>query len=274
MEQDEIETLELKLLLDCIYQRYGYDFRQYAKASLTRRLRFFQSQKQVPNLSQMIPRVLHEPGFFAELLSSLSVGVTEMFRDPPIYTQLQRLVLPVLQSYPMVKVWHAGCSSGEEVYSMAIMLKQNALYDRSLIYGTDINTKALKVAKAGIYPDKQIELANQNYRQTGLVQPLTDFYQANHQTAKLYEPLKDNILFTYHNLVTDNVFGEMNLIMCRNVLIYFNLSLQNRVLSLFCDSLCHGGFLCLGSKESLELTDFKDRFEVVAKKERIYKKIG
>ena len=265
-----IEDIEIDLLLDAVLQRYGYDFRNYARESLKRRLAHRLSLSALTHLSEMIPKILHDKAFFDAVLLDFSVTVTEMFRDPHVYLAIRKKVVPVLKTYPFVKIWHAGCATGEEAYSMAILLKEEGLYDRAHIYATDYNNRSLYTAQEGIYPLDGIKTHTANYAAAGGRSCLSDYYCARYGSVKMLESLKQNITFSYHNLVTDGVFGEMNLIVCRNVLIYFDSVLKSRVLSLFCDSLYPLGFLCLGAKETLDCSDLRDRFEEVEGKAKIY----
>ena len=272
MEIVDNEKIELRLLLEAIYLKYGYDFRNYAKASVKRRLLRRLSLDGITSLSEMQHKILYDREFFETLLLDLSINVTEMFRDPAFYQALRKVVMPILKTYPFVKIWHAGCATGEEVYSMAILLKEEGLYDRTQIYATDFNEVVLQKAKEGIYPIDRIQDYTYNYQKAGGMESFADYYTAKYESAIINNALKKNVVFADHNLTTDRVFGEMNLIMCRNVLIYFNAELQNRVFGLFYDSLCSNGFLCLGSKESLKFSKYADEFEVVANIEKIYRK--
>lgn len=266
------ERLEIQLLLEAIYQKYGYDFREYACAHTKRRLEHRRSLENMANYSEMQHRVIYDEEFFNKLLLDLSINVTEMFRDPWFYKRVRETVIPHLKTYPFFKVWHAGCSAGQEVYSMGILLNEENVKERSQIYATDFNEKILAKAKDGIYPMDLIREYTANYQKAGGTHSFSDYYTADYDHVVMKRSLKDQILFSSHNLVTDGVFGEMNVIFCRNVLIYFNRDLQNRVLQLFYDSLCPGGFLCLGSKENIRFSNLADKFEVVAEREKIYRK--
>ncbi|MGL1862820.1 MAG: protein-glutamate O-methyltransferase CheR [Pseudodesulfovibrio sp.] len=268
----ENERLEIKLLLEAIYHKYGYDFRNYACAHTKRRLEHRLNLDSMENYSAMQHRLIHDEAFFNTLLLDLSINVTEMFRDPWVYTKVRELVVPHLKTYPFIKVWHAGCSAGQEVYSMGILLEEEGIKERSQIYATDFNELILQKAKQGIYPMDVIREYTVNYQKSGGKQSFSDYYTANYDSVVIKQSLKDKVLFSSHNLVTDGVFGEMNLIFCRNVLIYFDRELQNRVFNLFYESLCPGGFLCLGSKESLRFSSVADKFEVVSEREKIYRK--
>jgi len=270
MDDIEIQNIELQLLLQAIYLRYGYDFRNYARASIKRRVHYRLAQTGLTSISALQQKLLYDVPFFETLLLDLSINVTEMFRDPSFYLALRTKVVPALRDFAFLKIWHAGCSTGEEVYSMAILLKEEGLYDRTQIYATDMNEVALKQARAGIFPLKRLQHYTINYQKAGGQEAFSDYYAADYEHVVMDKSLKDNILFSDHNLATDGVFGEMNLIMCRNVLIYFNRSLQNRALGLFLESLAPRGFLCLGSKESIRLSDHSDAFEDWDREEKIY----
>lgn len=272
MEQPDVENLEIDLLLEGILHRYGYDFRGYARASLKRRLIHRLHQIPLNHISEMIPRILYDREFFDQLLKDMSITVTEMFRDPPFFRAVRETIVSILKTYPYVKIWHAGCATGEEVYSMAILLKEEGLYDKTQIYATDFNNEALHIAEEGIYPIRQIKKSTLNYNKSNGKGCFSDYYHVKYTAAKIDHSLKKQIMFANHNLVTDGVFNEMNLIVCRNVLIYFGKELQNRVLSLLCQSLCHRGYLCLGSKETLAFSDVEDQFETIHKPERIFRK--
>lgn len=268
------EDIEIQLLLEAIYLKYGYDFRNYSKASIKRRIKYRFAKAGLPNITAMQYKILHDKTFFKTLLLDLSINVTEMFRDPSFYVALREKVLPILRTYPFIKIWHAGCSSGEEVYSTAIILKEEGLLDKALIYATDINEVVLKKAKEGIYPIDQIKEYTTNYQKSGGHESFSDYYTAKYDAAIMDKSLKKHIVFSQHNLATDSVFGEMNLVMCRNVLIYFDKELQSRVIGLFSDSLVRKGLLCLGSKESIRFSEYADYFKEFVAKEKIYQKIN
>jgi chemotaxis protein methyltransferase CheR len=270
--QIENENLEIKLLLEAIYLKYGYDFRDYAVAHTKRRLEYRKDVSGLGNYAEMLHKAIYDEEFFSTVLFDLSINVTEMFRDPWFYREVREVVVPHLKTYPFVKVWHAGCSAGQEVYSMAILLEEENMKERTQIYATDFNERVLKSAKSGIYPIDFIREYTSNYIQSGGRESFSDYYTADDKHVILKSSLRKRVLFSSHNLATDGVFGEMNVIFCRNVLIYFNKELQERVLQLFYDSLCPGGFLCLGSKESLKFSKVVDKFEEVASREKIYRK--
>jgi len=266
------EQLEIQLLLEAIYIKYGYDFREYSLAHTKRRLEYRRAIEGMKNYSEMQHKVIHEETFFQQLLLDLSINVTEMFRDPWFYQKIREIVFPHLRTYPFIKVWHAGCSAGQEVYSMGIILEEESMKERSQVYATDFNESILEQAKKGIYPMDLVRQYTANYQASNGRASFSDYYTADYDHVIMKNSLKDKVLFTPHNLATDGVFGEMHIIFCRNVLIYFNRELQNRVFNLFYDSLIPGGFLCLGSKESLRFSDIADKFELVSEREKIYRK--
>jgi len=263
---------EIDLFLEAIYQGKGYDFRQYARASLVRRLHLQLKRHGLNAISELTPLLLHSEAAFESFLKEMSITVTDMFRDPLFFKQFRESVVPKLKTWPFVKIWCAGCATGEEVYSLAIVLKEEGFYDRCQIYATDYNNNSLHLAKEGIYPLAKLKQYSENYHKSGARASFADYYHANYKGGKIIEGLKEKIVFSHHNLVTDSIFSEMNVILCRNVLIYFNKELQNRVLSLFDQSLCYGGFLCLGVKETLQFTTLAKDFEAVADQQRIYRK--
>ncbi len=267
----DIEKLEIDLLLKAISQRYGYDFHHYATASLKRRIQHCLTNAKLNHISEMIPKLLYDEKFFNKFLLDMSITVTDMFRDPEFYTSVKEKVIPVLKTYPFIKIWHAGCATGEEVYSMAVLLKEADCLDRTQIYATDFNRHALKIARDGIYPEKLLQQYTSNYNKMGGQASFSDYYHSKYKSAIINDFLKKRILFSHHNLVTDGVFGEMNMIVCRNVMIYFDAELQDRVLTLFRDSLCHLGFLCLGTKESIRHSTCEDEFDLISRKEKIYR---
>jgi chemotaxis protein methyltransferase CheR len=274
LDRVEIEELEMDLLLDAVFRRYGYDFRDYARASLKRRVHGHMSRVGLESISDLIPLVLRDEAAFQELLFDISVTVTEMFRDPWFFKTLREKIIPFLDTFPFINIWQAGCATGEEVYSLAILLKEEGLYARARIYATDINTSAIEKARARIYPLHRIKEYTQHYQQAGGRFSLSDYYLVKYDAAIFDQSLQENITFASHNLSTDGVFGEMHLILCRNVLIYFDRQLQNHVLETFRGSLRRNGFLCLGSRETLEFSAVQREFECIARDERIYQYKG
>ncbi|MBS4097352.1 MAG: protein-glutamate O-methyltransferase CheR [Sulfuricella sp.] len=251
MPHTKTDDIAVQLFIDMLRLRHGYDFRHYARASLRRRVMGLCRQLQVERAADLIPLVLHDDSLLPRVLAGLSVPVTEMFRDPEVFLYLRREILPLLKSFPRINIWQVGCATGEEAYSLAILLQEEDVYHRARIFSTDINDSALAQAEEGIFPAERIKEYSRNYFKAGGTRSLSDYYHAQYDLVKMDESLKANILFTHHNVVSDGVFGEMQLILCRNVLIYFDRELQARVQKLFCDSLVRGGILCLGMKESL-----------------------
>jgi chemotaxis protein methyltransferase CheR len=270
----DLEKVEIELLLEGIHRYYGFDFRDYAYASLRRRLWKQIRAERLETVSQLQNLVLHDPGAMDRLLVSLSVNVTSMFRDPTFYASFRANVVPVLRTYPFIRIWHAGCSTGEEVYSMAILLTEEGLYDRCRIYATDINDVVLARARSGIFPMEKMQEYTQNYLRAGGTHAFSEYYTAAYDGALFSPALKQRLVFAQHNLVSDRSFSEVNVIMCRNVMIYFDRSLQNRVHQLFYDSLPMYGILALGSKEALRLSPFENCYEAVDVREKIYRKVA
>jgi chemotaxis protein methyltransferase CheR len=266
--------IEMALLVDAIYLKYHYDFRGYAPASLKRRLRAALSHFDCSTLSQLQDRILHDPATLPVLLDFLTVTVSEMFRDPEYFRMLRLEVAPVLRTYPSLKVWVAGCSSGEEVYSLAILLQEEGLLARTIIYATDINPRVLQKAEAGVYEADRIPGFTQNHRRSGAATSLSQYYTAAYGRAVFDRALRGNVVFSDHSLATDSVFAEVHLVSCRNVLIYFDRDLQDRAIGLFRDSLCRKGYLGIGSRESLRLSRFARDFTEVSRPERMYQRVG
>jgi len=264
--------IELQLLIDAVYLKYHYDFRGYATASLKRRLRTAMGRFGCETLSQLQDKVLHEAGVFSALLDFLTVQVTEMFRDPAYFRSVREEVVPLLRTYPSLKVWVAGCSTGEEAYSLAILLREEGLLSRTLIYATDINSAALQKAEAGVYDVDRIAGFTENHRKSGARSSLSDYYTAAYGRAVVDKTLKRQIVFSDHSLATDSVFAEVQLVSCRNVLIYFNRELQDRAVGLFRDALCRKGFLGIGSKESLRFSPHAEAFTEFVREDRIFQK--
>lgn len=264
--------IELALLIEAVYQKYHYDFRGYAKASLKRRLLAAVSRFECETLSQLQGKVLHDETTFPALLDYLTVQVSEMFRDPGYFRALRESVVPLLRTYPSLKIWVAGCSTGEEVYSLAILLQEEGLLSRSLIYATDINPLAIQVAQAGIYAMERMAGFTMNHRASGGLTSLSDHYTAAYDNAVIDRSFKKHIVFSDHSLATDSVFSEVQFVSCRNVLIYFDRALQDRAIGLFRDALCHRGFLGLGAKESLNYSTHHSAFDEVRSEDRIFQK--
>lgn len=269
----ELERTEVELLLEGIFRQYGFDFRSYAYASIRRRLWKRVEAESLANLSELQARVLHDSDALERLLLDLSVNVTAMFRDPLFYATFRTQVIPLLRTYPFIRLWHAGCSTGEEVYSVAIMLEEEGLYDRARIYATDINDVVLQQARRGIFPLERMQEYTENYIRAGGKRSFSEYYTAKYDGALFDQRLTRNVVFAQHNLVTDRSFAEFNTIFCRNVLIYFDKDLQNRVHSLFYDSLIRLGMLCLGSKETLKFSTYEPCYERLDANEKIYRKV-
>lgn len=272
MTTDELIDLEIKLLMEGVYQVYGYDFREYSEASLRRRLTQWLSGSGFSTLSLAQSHILRDRALFETLLRGITVNVSEMFRDPSFFKAIREHVVPHLKTYPFVKIWHAGCATGEEAYSMAILLLEEGLKGRFRIYATDINGEVIRKAQDGIYPLQEMQRFTRNYLHAGGTGSFSDYYTARYDHAILSPSLRENIVFAAHNLAVDAEFGEMNLILCRNVMIYFKQILKERVLGLFDCSLVPGGFLCLGTKESLDHRKISDRYESITPKMQIYRK--
>ncbi|TDD75457.1 CheR family methyltransferase [Flavobacterium caseinilyticum] len=272
MRYKETSDLEISLLLEAIYRKYGYDFRQYSQAHIRRRIMSRMVMSGFEDISEMQSTVLNDESFAATLLQDLSITVTEMFRDQSFYKSLRENVIPILKTYPFIKIWHAGCATGQEAYSMAIILQEEGLYDRSIIYATDFNQNALNHAKEGIYSTSLIKEYTTNYQLSGGKESFSNYYTSNYDNVIMNQSLKKNIVWANHNLVTDSVFAEVNLILCRNVLIYFDRELQNNVQTLFYNSLINGGILCLGAKESLRFSDVYEKYTEWDPRQRIFKK--
>jgi chemotaxis protein methyltransferase CheR len=264
--------IELRMLMEAIFLKYSYDFRDYTGASQKRRVLHAMSEMGCKTVSQLQSRVLHEPDAFSQLLQYLTIPVTEMFRDPGYYISLREHVIPVLGTYPSLKIWVAGCSTGEEVYSLAILLKEEGLLERSIIYATDINPQSLEKARKGVFPLENVRHYTANYQAAQGRRAFSDYYTAAYNAALFDRTLCENVTFADHSLATDAVFAETQFISCRNVMIYFNRKLQERALGLFHESLCHRGFLGLGGKESIDFSPYGPKFEVLAKRERLFRK--
>lgn len=270
----ELEELEIQLLLEGVFRHYGFDFREYAPASLKRRLERRMLAEGLTTISALQDRVLHDTACMERLLLDLSINVTSMFRDPTFYAAFREKVVPLLRTYPFTRIWVAGCSTGEEVYSLAILLQEENVYDRARIYATDINQAVLEQARAGVFPLDKMQEYTQNYLRAGGTRPFSEYYTAKYGGALFSRGLVENVVFAQHNLVSDRAFNEFQVILCRNVMIYFDRSLQNKVLALFDESLTTFGVLALGHKESLKFTTFEDRYEELDSTERLYRKVS
>jgi chemotaxis protein methyltransferase CheR len=267
-----VEDIEIELLLEALYRRYHYDFRHYSRASIKRRLRQALKQLGHGSFSALQDAVLHDPTVLPQLLDFLTVQVSEMFRDPSYWRALREKVIPHLRTYPSLKVWIAGCSGGEELYSVVILFREEGLESRTLFYATDINPEALAAASRGVYSLERIRAFTTNHREAGGKSSLSDYYSADYGAAAFDQSLRERVVFSDHSLVTDAVFAEMQLISCRNVLIYFDRQFQDRATGLFRDSLTRNGFLGLGSKESLRFSAHADAFAPFVPEEKIYQR--
>ena len=270
----ELEQLEIELLLEAVYRRYGLDFRQYAQASLKRRLYRRLHAEGLETLSQLQDKLLHDPPCMERLLVDLSINVTSMFRDPTFYVAFRDKVVPMLHTYPFTRIWCAGCSSGEEVYSLAIVLQEEGLYERTRIYATDINEHVLQTAREGVFSLDRMKQYTQNYIRGGGKHDFSQYYTAAYDSVVFSRSLTENVVFAQHNLAMDHSFNEFNVIICRNVMIYFDKALQDHVHGLFYESLDTFGILALGHKESINFTRYADRYEAIDPAERIYRKIA
>ncbi len=268
----ELEQLEIELLLEAIFRHYGFDFRSYAFSSIRRRIWKRINAEELPNVTSLQERVLHDPQVMERLLLDLSINVTAMYRDPGFYREFREKVVPLLRTYPFIRIWHAGCSTGEEVYSMAILLEEEGLLGKSRLYATDINEVVLQQARAGIFPLERMQEYTENYIKAGGKRAFSEYYVAKYDGALFNPSLTEHVVFSQHNLVTDRSFSEFNVILCRNVLIYFDRSLQAKVHRLFYDSLVNFGILGLGGKESLKFSQYEDCYEQISS-EKIYRKV-
>ncbi|WP_139491830.1 CheR family methyltransferase [Brevibacillus dissolubilis] len=273
MNQEELETIEIELLLEGIYRYYGFDFRNYAVSSIRRRIWHRIRAERLTSISGLQERVLHDARVMEQLLADFSINVTEMFRDPGFFLAFRQKVVPILRDYPFIRIWHAGCSTGQEVYSMAILLHEEGLFDRTRLYATDMNEHVLRRAKTGTFPLDKMQLYTKNYLAAGGTRAFSEYYTVKSDQA-IFEPfLGDNIVFAQHNLATDRSFNEFHVIICRNVMIYFDETLQNRVHDLFYDSLCMSGFFGLGNREGVVCTSHANDYEEVDGLEKIYRKV-
>jgi len=266
----EIENIELNLLLEAMYQRYGYDYQHYMKSHVKRRVLHHMKTENIDSISELTSKILYDRKVFEQLLFYLSINVTEMFRFPMFFEDLRKHVIPILKTYASINIWDAGCSTGEEVVSIAILLEEEGLLERSQIYATDINKKVLDIASKGIYPIAEIKKWTKNYHNAGGKKSFSDYYTAKYDSVLFNRRLYENIVFLEHNLVQDQSFIGANLILCRNVLIYFDKELKNKVLSMLEDSLLPGAVLGIGSKESLKFTEVNSEFDVLSQRSKLY----
>jgi chemotaxis protein methyltransferase CheR len=269
----DLEEVEIQLLLEGVYQYYGFDFRNYAVSSIKRRIRKILIDESLDSISALQACILHDPHCLRRFVNGLTVTVTSMFRDPSFFLAFRKMVVPLLRTYPYIRIWHAGCSEGQEAYSMAILLQEEGLYDRCRIYATDANDQVLQRAKQGIYPVSLMQQYTQNYLRAGGQRAFSEYYTAAYDNAKFSAALKENIIFSQHNLVTDWSFNEFQVILCRNVLIYFNRTLQQQVHQLFYESLEPFGILILGKQESLHVSPYESDYKRLIPTEKIYRRI-
>jgi chemotaxis protein methyltransferase CheR len=272
--RDDVEEIELHLLLEGVYRRYGFDFREYAPASLRRRVWRRMRAEGLTTIAGLTEKLLHDPATMERLLLDLSINVTSMFRDPSFYVAFREKVVPLLRTYPFTRIWVAGCSTGEEVYSLAILLQEEDLYERARIYATDINESVIDRARAGVFPLEKMREYTQNYQRAGGKRAFSEYYLAAYDGAQFHNTVTENVVFAQHNLVSDSSFNEFQVIVCRNVMIYFDRTLQNRVHELFYESLVRLGVLGLGHKETIHFSPVEDRYEELDPDEKLYRKIA
>lgn len=273
-DPSELEDIEISLLLEGIYLHYGYDFRNYSRPSIARRIRHRMQAERIQTATGLLDRILRDRGMMDRLIGDFSINVTEMFRDPAFFLEFRRKVVPRLHEWPSIRIWHAGCSTGEEVYSMAILLQEEGLHSRTMLYATDMNEHVLEKASAGMVPLDKMKLYTRNYLQSGGKKSFSEYYTVIRNHVMFHPALFKNIAFSQHNLVTDHSFNDFNVIICRNVLIYFNEPLQQRVFRLFMKSLIPSGFLGLGSKEGIPAVLRDAPFKEIDREHRIYIKNG
>lgn len=271
-EPNELQEIEIKLLLEGLYQMYGYDFRSYVRGSIGRRILNRMKAERLPTITALLEKVFHEPGVLERLLNDFSIRMTEMYRDPSFFAAFRNEVVPLLRELPEIRIWHAGCATGEEVYSMAILLQEEDLWEKTRIYATDMNEKALIAAQKGAFPLKKMQQYTKNYLKAGGKKAFSEYYNTDHQFAYFSPSLNEKLTFAQHNLVSDSSFNEFHVILCRNVMIYFDNALQQQVHSLFYDSLADGGFIGLGSKESMLGLPKGMKYAEFNPNEKIYRK--
>lgn len=272
IEIQEIEKIEMDMLLEAIYRYYGYDFRNYARSFLLRRVMHCVHKENLKSISALQEKILRDPEMMRTLFSTLSINVTEMFRDPSFFQSFRKNVIPFVRDYPDIRIWHVGCATGEEVYSMAILLHEEGLYEKARIYATDINIKALNQAKRGTYSLAYMQQYTKNYFEAGGTRAFSEYYKVVGEKVVFHPFLQKNMVFAEHNLVTDSSFNEFDIIICRNVLIYFNKSLQNDVHKLLYESLSLSGFLGLGKREGIRFTSYGNHYEEIDSANKMYRK--
>src|SRR3954454_13995043 len=273
IEPNELQKIEINLLLEGLYQMYGYDFRGYVWSSLSRRIMHRMRAERLPTITALLEQVLHKQGFLERLLNDLSIQMTEMYRDPSFFAAFRSEVVPLLRNLPEIRIWHAGCATGEEVYSMAILMLEEGLAEKTKIYATDMNEKALIAAKKGAFPLKKMQQYTKNYLKAGGKMAFSEYYTTDHQFAYFHSILSNNLIFDQHNLVSDSSFNEFHGILCRNVMIYFDKTLHQHVHGLIHDSLADGGFIAIGSKESMLSLPNGVQYEEFNSHEKIYRKV-
>jgi chemotaxis protein methyltransferase CheR len=273
IEPNELQKVEINLLLEGLYQMYGYDFRGYVRSSISRRIMHRMGVEKLPTITALLEKVLHEQGFLERLLNDLSIQMTEMYRDPSFFAAFRSEVVPLLRDLPEIRIWHAGCATGEEVYSTAILMLEEGLAEKTRIYATDMNEKAVIAAKKGAFPLKKMQQYTKNYLKAGGKKAFSEYYLTDHQFAYFNQNLNENLIFAQHNLVTDSSFNEFHVVLCRNVMIYFDTVLQQKVHTLIYNSLADGGFIGLGSKESMLCLPKSMQYEEFNLNERIYQKV-
>lgn len=269
---EEREDLEIDLLLEAIYRLSGFDFREYMRSSIQRRIHNRMNKDHITTVTGLLDKVIHEEGYVNNLINDFSINVTDMFRDPDFFYAFRKKIVPLLRDLPEIRIWHAGCSSGEEVYSMAILMEEEGLAHKTKIYGTDMNERIIAKARKGAFPLKRMQSYTKNYLQAGGTQAFSEYYSTDYQYAYFRPSLSKNIIFAQHNLVTDGSFNEFHVIICRNVIIYFTFDLQVKVFNLFNESLSQGGFLGLGNKESLKVIETTDIYKEIDVNQRLYQK--
>ncbi|MEV5030744.1 CheR family methyltransferase [Paenibacillus sp. LPE1-1-1.1] len=272
-QENERERIEIELLLEAVFRFYGYDFRNYSYSSIRRRIWHRIHSERLTTVSGLMECILHNREYMDRLLADMTIHVTEMFRDPEVFKSFRENVVPILRTLPLIRIWHAGCSTGEEVYSMAILLQEEGLYEKTRIYATDTSAEVLKIAKEGVYPIGKMKQYTRNYLESGGQASFSQYYTAKYDSVIFQTELKRNIVFAQHNLVTDSSFNEFNVILCRNVMIYFNKQLQHHVHGLLYDSLSRFGVLALGTKESINFTRHADAYEELDNPNRLYRKV-
>ncbi len=270
---DDLEALEIQLLLEAVFRRYGFDFRDYAYSSLQRRIRQCVDEEKADSITELQGKLLHDPAVMERFLLKVTINVTSMFRDPDFYRAFRARVVPELRHHAFLRLWHVGCSTGEEVYSMAILLREEGLYSKCRIYATDMNEGVLARAKSGIFPLSLLREYTGNYLQAGGAGSFSEYYTAGYDHVIFQHSLSENVVFAQHNLVTDGSFNDFHVILCRNVMIYFNDALTARVHRLLYESLALSGFLCLGNRESIKFTPHESGYEPFDSTERVYRRI-